>query len=82
MTSNLLLPVPEPGSPAVSGSTTCSQCGVAFDARAWGGLELVDLVAPERVREHVTTWPNEATIEVRRCPCGRALARKAAGEGR
>ena len=37
------------------------------------------LVGAERVREHVTTWPGVTRIEVRRCRCGRTLARKAAG---
>jgi len=63
----------------VNSSTTCCHCGVAFDARAWEGLELVELVGAERVREHVTTWPGVTRIEVRRCRCGRTLARKAAG---
>jgi hypothetical protein len=60
-----------------SDSTKCSHCGAAFDARGWERLELVELVATERVREHVTHWPSGARIEVRRCHCGRTLARKA-----
>jgi hypothetical protein len=73
-----LVSSPEPEGQVVRGSTRCGRCGVALDARAWGGLELVELVAPERVRQHVTIWPGETPIEVRRCGCGRALARKAA----
>jgi len=78
MMPNALVPVREPEAVRVS-DTKCSQCGTAFDARRWGGLELVELLATERVREHVTSWPSEARIEVRRCPCGRALARKTPG---
>jgi hypothetical protein len=40
-------------------------------------LELLACVAPERVRELVTSWPDDTTIEVRRCACGCELARKA-----
>jgi hypothetical protein len=60
-----------------SDSMKCSQCSAAFDARGWDRLELVELVATERVREHVTHWPTGTRIEVRRCHCGRTLARKA-----
>jgi hypothetical protein len=77
MTLSVLLPVRKPETSAASVSTKCSRCGVAFDARAWERLELVELVAPERVMEHVTEWPSGTRIEVRRCPCGRTLARKA-----
>ena len=65
----------------MSGATKCSRCGVALDARGWGRLELVERVAPERVQEHVTSWPSGTTIEVRKCPCGTALARKAEPQG-
>jgi hypothetical protein len=60
----------------------CGHCGLGIDAQAWGALSLVELVAPERVREHVTVWPSGAEIEVRRCTCGRALARKVVRGGR
>ena len=79
MALSVLSPVPKSEGPAVSGAAKCSQCGVAFDTRAWGGLELVEIVARERLQEHVTSWPSGARIEVRRCPCGKALARKVSG---
>ncbi|HEY2512717.1 MAG TPA: hypothetical protein VGI39_17740 [Polyangiaceae bacterium] len=47
-----------------------------IDARAWRALGLVERVVPERVREHLSTWPSGAEIEIRRCACGQALARK------
>jgi hypothetical protein len=55
----------------------CGRCGAAFEEQAWRRLELVERVAAERVRELVTRWPDETGIDVRRCVCGRALARKA-----
>jgi hypothetical protein len=61
-------------------STSCSQCGAAFEKLAWRKLELVERVALERVRELVTIWPEGTAIEVRLCVCGRPLARKAASE--
>jgi hypothetical protein len=79
MTLSVLSPVPKSEGPAMSGPAKCGQCGVAFDAHAWGRLELVEIVARERLQEHVTSWPSGTRIEVRRCPCGRALARKVAG---
>jgi hypothetical protein len=54
----------------------CTQCGLAFEADAWHALELVERIADERVRDLVTNWRDEATIEARRCRCGRVLARK------
>ena len=57
-------------------ATNCARCGRAIDARAWRALSLVERVVPERVREHLTTWPSGAEIEVRRCACGQTLARK------
>jgi hypothetical protein len=42
----------------------------------WRELELVERLACERVREIVTAWPDDTTIEVRRCRCGHVIARK------
>jgi hypothetical protein len=60
----------------VSSLTQCGGCGAAFEAQAWRALELVERVTPDRVREVLTSW-DETIIEVRRCACGRAIARKA-----
>jgi hypothetical protein len=59
-----------------SASTKCAQCETAFDERAWSGLALVEVLGTERVREHLTSWPSGARIEVRVCSCGREIARK------
>jgi hypothetical protein len=56
--------------------TTCGHCGSAFGAESWHALELVERVEPTRVRQQVTSWPDGASIEVRRCGCGHTLARK------
>ena len=40
-------------------------------------LELVERIDGERVREILTSWPDAAVIEVRRCTCGQVVARKA-----
>jgi hypothetical protein len=57
---------------------TCAGCGHAHDASAWRLLELVDRIARERLTEVVTTWPDELTVEVRRCTCGGLMARRRA----
>jgi hypothetical protein len=57
----------------------CSGCGASFDRHAWGALALVESVTAEQVRAHVTSWPARTRIEVRRCRCGRELARTAEG---
>ena len=53
----------------------CGQCGGSYDARAWRGLALVDRLEPGHVRALVTVWSDATCIEVRRCACGRTLAR-------
>jgi hypothetical protein len=54
---------------------------VAYDARAWRGFELVEQIAGERLRAFVTSWPDDAVIEVRRCACGQVVARKSRRPG-
>ena len=76
MLSTALATRPSAGA-LVSASARCGQCGAAFEADAWGQLELVERVVPQRVRELVTIWPDDTSIEVRLCVCGRPLARKA-----
>jgi hypothetical protein len=42
----------------------------------WGDLELLELIEGARLEALVTVWPEERTIEVRRCDrCGAPLAR-------
>jgi len=54
----------------------CSHCGRAFEPDSWRALELVERIADERMRDFVTNWRDEVTIEARRCTCGRVIARK------
>jgi hypothetical protein len=54
----------------------CGRCGLAFAAQAWRELELVERIGSERIREFVTSWPDDTSVEVRRCACGRVTARK------
>jgi hypothetical protein len=57
---------------------TCNACGHARSDVEWGRLELVERLARDRLADVVTTWPAEATIEVRRCSCGELMARMGA----
>jgi hypothetical protein len=54
----------------------CCRCGLEVDSGAWPELALVEQIEGERIREHVTSWPDYAVIEVRRCACGQEIARK------
>jgi hypothetical protein len=56
--------------------TPCGHCGAALEPQAWRALELVLLVDRVRVREIVTSWPEGARVEVRRCGCGTSVARR------
>jgi hypothetical protein len=60
----------------LTSSARCSHCGLAFEADSWRALELVERIVHERVRDFVTTWRDDVTIEARRCTCGRVIARK------
>ncbi|MGA7121607.1 MAG: hypothetical protein WBY94_15990 [Polyangiaceae bacterium] len=64
------------GASVVSPATRCSSCGAVFDTRAWRALELVERIESERVREFVTRWPDDVTIEARQCACGVVIARR------
>jgi hypothetical protein len=79
MALSRLLSVRNPEAASVPDFTFCGGCGASFDRRAWGALPLVEWVTPEQVRAHVTSWPAKTQIEVRRCRCGRELARTAGG---
>jgi hypothetical protein len=70
-------PTTKPAS--VGKGAACSRCGMDCDVQAWRGLDLVERVASDRVREFVTIWPDDTVIEVRRCACGQLIARKSSG---
>jgi hypothetical protein len=53
----------------------CSHCGLAFEAESWHALELVERIAQEQVRNFVSIWRDDVTIEARRCTCGCVIAR-------
>jgi hypothetical protein len=63
----------EAGSPAFA---VCSSCGARLTAHAWRELPLAETLTPAKLAAFVQTWPAATTIEVRRCTCGRALARR------
>jgi hypothetical protein len=54
----------------------CGHCGEPCAPGAWKEFERVGQIASERVREFVTSWPDSAVIDVRRCRCGHVIARK------
>jgi hypothetical protein len=60
----------------VTSPMRCGSCGTLFEAQAWHDLELVESIATDRVREFVTMWPDNVTIEVRQCVCGVFIARR------
>jgi hypothetical protein len=54
---------------------------MTFTGQAWLALPLTDTLTPSAISEHVVRWPATQSIEIRRCRCGRGIARKALGEG-
>ena len=60
----------------MSTHTRCALCGSAFDAAAWAALDLLETLGSSVIANHTVAWPAGATIEIRRCTCGRSLARK------
>jgi hypothetical protein len=55
----------------------CGACGQRFDQRAWGLLVLVERMEPAKVRVMVLRWPDEFSIEIRRCGrCAQQIAAK------
>jgi hypothetical protein len=54
----------------------CASCTGGPSPAAWRELPLVETVASAAIRSHVSAWPANAYIEVRRCRCcGRSIAR-------
>jgi hypothetical protein len=51
----------------------CS-CGRSFHGRTWRALPYVRQLTRTSLG-FVLSWPAGVTVEVRRCPCGRELAR-------
>jgi hypothetical protein len=43
----------------------------------WSTLEIVERLENDRLLAVVTRWPDGVSVEVRRCVCGRAIARTA-----
>jgi hypothetical protein len=70
---------PQPSPPSTRGEgaqARCRHCGEVHDVDAWREFELLDQIESERLCALVTSWPDEAVIEVRRCTCGEVAARK------
>src|SRR5438309_411126 len=65
----------------VSTHVRCALCGSAFDVAAWSALELLETLGPNVIVRHALAWPASATIEIRRCRCGRSIARKSRATG-
>jgi hypothetical protein len=59
----------------------CGSCPLTFTGQAWLALPLAGTLTPSAISEHVARWPATQSIEIRRCRCGRSIARKALGEG-
>lgn len=49
-------------------------CSRAYHGRSWRGLPQLHVLLGARLG-FLTAWPEQSAIEVRRCPCGRELAR-------
>ncbi len=57
--------------------TRCDRCGTAYDVDGWRKLALVTRVEPISLATHVTVWPSDAVVEVRRCArCARTVSRR------
>jgi hypothetical protein len=55
----------------------CGGCGASYDTRAWEALESCGALAADAVKDVVTTWPESAVIDLRRCSrCRMVLARR------
>lgn len=52
----------------------CACCGRTSD---WSALDVVQRLETDTLAALVTRWPDELSVEVRRCECGRSIARTA-----
>lgn len=56
----------------------CAACAGALTEAAWLALPLAQTILPATILQHLSTWPADEHVEVRRCrDCGRSIARKA-----
>jgi hypothetical protein len=54
----------------------CGRCRHEYAPEAWDRLEVVDRILAVRIRGLVTAWPDDVSVEIRRCvSCGGAMAR-------
>jgi hypothetical protein len=60
--------------PSPTPNPRCARCGTVFDRAEWDGLALVERIGAETLQRMVLHWPRNAVVEVRRCPCGHAIA--------
>ena len=57
--------------------TRCDGCGAAYDVDGWSKLGLVTRVESGSLAAHVTVWPSDDVVEVRRCErCARTVSRR------
>jgi hypothetical protein len=64
--------------PTVARLTVCGRCRRAYSATEWLGLELAEVLDGRCVREILSDWPADDSIEVRHCNrCGGEIARAA-----
>jgi len=62
--------------------TRCDGCGSPYDLEGWSRLALVTCVEPSVLQGHVTGWPANVVVEVRRCMrCERTVSRRRPAEG-
>jgi hypothetical protein len=55
----------------------CGGCSASYDLRAWERLESCGAITGDEVKSIVTSWPDAAVIDLRRCSrCMMILARR------
>jgi len=60
----------------------CGRCRRTYRSTEWLGLELVEVLDSNCVREALSDWPSGLSIEVRQCKrCGGEIARAGAAGG-
>ena len=58
---------------------TCAGCGAVYDGAAWRQLAVVERIEVAELRRLVSTWADDACVEVRACSrCQRPVATRAA----
>jgi hypothetical protein len=64
---------------AASELRACPSCAGGPSPAAWRELPLIEVLTSPAIQQHLSAWPADARIEVRRCACGRAIARTVRG---